>query len=274
MQRSQLLLCVQALWGAARCVVFWLACGLLAALSPGCRCASFNRRCYRCLLQFAGQEPGTHAEIEQFVASRFGAQFPLMSKARSIMCSVCLQRGGGGQLPAALLLGLGLQAGAWAGDPPTVCNLPGWLSSPVHRACPLRSAGGGEWSRCAPRLYLAQAAHARPRSRKAPACCVPALAPRRGAASLPLLPNSSFQPNSGGLPLQPHTPWPPTPFPCAPYGAGYQPAEDVRWNFEVRQCAAAVAALLQLTLCHVAAWSVHLPLRILAPSTHPPIAHM
>ncbi|KAI7839624.1 hypothetical protein COHA_006624 [Chlorella ohadii] len=30
--------------------------------------------------QFGEQEPGTHAEIEQFVASHYGAQFPLMSK--------------------------------------------------------------------------------------------------------------------------------------------------------------------------------------------------
>jgi glutathione peroxidase len=30
--------------------------------------------------QFGEQEPGTHAEIEQFVASHYGVQFPLMSK--------------------------------------------------------------------------------------------------------------------------------------------------------------------------------------------------
>lgn len=33
-------------------------------------------------LQFGAQEPGSHAEIEAFVAAKFGAQFPLMSKVQ------------------------------------------------------------------------------------------------------------------------------------------------------------------------------------------------
>ncbi|EFN55342.1 hypothetical protein CHLNCDRAFT_13708, partial [Chlorella variabilis] len=31
-------------------------------------------------LEFGQQEPGTHAEIEQFVSTHYGSQFPLMSK--------------------------------------------------------------------------------------------------------------------------------------------------------------------------------------------------
>ncbi len=44
------------------------------------------------LLQFGEQEPGAHAEIEQFVASHYGAQFPLMSKVRcqSLLLFCCL----------------------------------------------------------------------------------------------------------------------------------------------------------------------------------------
>ena len=32
------------------------------------------------VLQFGSQEPGSHAEIEEFVLTHYGAQFPLMSK--------------------------------------------------------------------------------------------------------------------------------------------------------------------------------------------------
>lgn len=42
------------------------------------------------LPQFGQQEPGSHADIEQFVATRYGAQFPLMSKARFLYCAVAL----------------------------------------------------------------------------------------------------------------------------------------------------------------------------------------
>ena len=50
-----------------------LACLVeLAALPPSPPCPP--------ALQFGGQEPGSHAEIEEFVSTHYGAQFPLMSK--------------------------------------------------------------------------------------------------------------------------------------------------------------------------------------------------
>lgn len=50
---------------------------------PACAVCERASRSHGCPVQFGQQEPGTNAEIEQFVASHYGAQFHLMSKVRA-----------------------------------------------------------------------------------------------------------------------------------------------------------------------------------------------
>ena len=58
--------------------------------SPLCLCPPTDLR-----LQFGSQEPGSNQEIGAFVASRYGVQFPLMSKSLVNGPQVCVAGGGG-----------------------------------------------------------------------------------------------------------------------------------------------------------------------------------